>query len=138
MGSKIENLRQYTNKYIGKKYKLGETDCFSIIYQYLKDKNFKVPDSFNNVSFKDYPNLYLKNKKEAKNLMISFVDVILKKIDIGKIKAGDIVLLSLHGEEFLAISVGNGMILSASPKLGVNFISRSYFKTLRAWLCQNQ
>ncbi len=136
MGTKI-NLRQYTNKYIGKNYKLGEIDCFSIVYQYLKDKNFKVPDSFNNVSFENYSNLYLRNKKEAKNLMISFFNLLLLEIKIGEIKAGDILLLSLHGDEFPAISVGNGMILSASPKLGVNLISRNYFKTIKAWSCQN-
>lgn len=135
MGPKMRkvSLHELTTDFVGKQYILGQMDCFILIYQYLKKLNISLPNSFNGQTINSYPELYKKNKLEAKIVMIDFISSLLEEIKPQFSKAGDILLLKYRGNEFLGINLGNGMIMTAVPEFGVTISSRSLYQSLKAW-----
>ena len=68
-------LAQLTAQLVGNKYKLGEVDCFSVVYQYLKMRcPDLIPDTYKGYNINTYKNLYKQDKDKAKELMIDFVN----------------------------------------------------------------
>jgi len=129
-------LSHLTSKILNKQYKLGEVDCFKVVYDYLKQLDYDIPTRFENVTIDDYAALYRSDVIEAKKLMLRFLQSYLDEVEVKFAFAGDILLMQFKTQTpFLAIDAGNGKILSASPQLGTNVISKQYYKTLRVFKC---
>jgi len=129
-------LSYLTAKILNQKYRLGEVDCFKVVYDYLKQLDPNIPTRFENVTIDEYADLYKRDSFEAKRLMLRFLESYLNEVDIKFVFAGDVLLMQFKTQTpFLAIDAGNGKILSASPQLGTNVISKQYYKTLRVFKC---
>lgn len=132
-------LLDFSKEYIGKKYELGETDCFAIVFKYLKALNPSLPTEFGDISWTSYPTLFKLDKDEAYKKMLHFVEKFFPEKDVSLSLPGDILLVQLRDSDpFLSINVGNGNLLASCPSLGVNIVSRSYYKILRCFLCHKR
>lgn len=132
-------LLNFTKKYIGKKYELGETDCFAIVFKYLKKLNPSLPDQFDGTSWITYPILYKLEREEAYKKMIRFIEEFFVEKDVSEALPGDVLLAQLRSEpKFLCVDAGNGTLLASCPKLGVNIVPKSYYKILRCFSCHRR
>lgn len=143
MGTKVNpkaSLNLMTKNLIGRSYELGKTDCFSIIYEYLRNCKITMPVEFRGISLKNYSILYEQDKGKAKKIMIDFINSILSEISFHSASAGDLLLLQYKNEPaFLSICLGHGKVLAVSPEFGVNIISRSFYTSIKGWkVCRKQ
>jgi hypothetical protein len=132
-------LLEFSRSYIGKPYELGETDCFAIVFKYLKLLNPSLPDQFDGTSWTTYPLLFKLDKEEAYKKMLCFIESFFPEKSIGKSLPGDILFVQFKNvDPFLSIDVGNGYLLASCPELGVNTVSKSFYKILRCFSCHRQ
>ena len=128
-----------TSKLLEGKYELGVLDCFMVIYKYLKEVMPDLPTSFDNISIDQYGELFLSDKKKAKELMIRAVENYLEEVLPNQTVAGDILLAQYKGQlPFLAIDAGNGNLMAASPGAGVSVVSKKYYHVMRAFKCHKR
>ena len=130
-------LAQLTAQLVGNKYKLGEVDCFSVVYQYLKMRcPDLIPDTYKGYNINTYKNLYKQDKDKAKELMIDFVANHLEEILPRRAIGGDILLARLGLKPpFLGVDAGNGRLMVAIPKIGVTIVLKEYYTLLRGFRC---
>ena len=148
MAKEREPFSEISQSLIGRPYKLGETDCFAVVVQYLKRVGVKCAYEFKEVTLDNYADLFNESPQAAKALMVEYLDAHLKQIEPIKAFCRDIMLLQLRPEfaisesslcnnslqvPFLGINGGNGVFISAAPGLGVAVTSMSYYKILKAW-----
>lgn len=133
------SLTGLTVDLIGAGYKLGTMDCFTLIVEYLRRRGLSPPDKFKGYSMETYAELYQKEPKFAKELMVSYVDQFLERIPATAHSVpGDIVLVRLRGRTeaiVLAIDGGNGHLVLATEERGVTVIPSRYYTKLRSWKC---
>jgi len=129
---------EISQKLVGRKYKLGSMDCFSLILEYMKLVGMEVPKEYNGLTRKTYKKLFEGDHKEAKKIMVQFMEDHFGKRSKYKYKTGDVLLLALQGSKempFLAIAAGNGNIIAAAEKYGVRVTPIKYYKVRRAFQC---
>lgn len=136
-------LADISRRLVGRRYRLGECDCFSVVLDYLGQAGVAVPEEFRGQTRTSYPALYRSFPMGAKALMLELIGSLLEEIDPGRAVAGDVLLLQLAREDsgrlpFLAIDGGNGHVLAASDKIGVGVFPGRHYQRLRAWRCRQQ
>jgi hypothetical protein len=130
---------EITQRLIGLKYELGKVDCFRLIITYMELIGKKLPSEYKGYTLETYKDLYLRNSKEAKELMVELMNDLLEPINIHHILPGDICLLKLRSSKpFLGIETGNANLIVAAETKGVTVVPRKYYTILGAWRCRQQ
>jgi len=130
---------EISQQLVGKKYSLGECDCFRVVLMFFDIVGVGYPKEFKGVTVSNYKDLFLSDPISAKELMIDFLDSFIESIRPAYYISGDILLLQREGFlPFLAIAAGNGTIISASEQFGVGTTPIKFYKTKRAWRCLKQ
>ena len=128
-------IAELIENFIGKKYEIGKTDCFHVVYDYLASK-MEIPKEFKGQTLDSYKNLYNKSPEKAINLMIDFLKSYLQEIEFIIASQGDIVLLNYNYQQtFLGIIVGNANVLLITISDGVQIIPLRHYKILRVFRC---
>lgn len=132
---------EITSHYTGKSYKLGESDCFSILVDILKEIGVNIPNDMEieGINFRNYTKLWEENPFHAKELMIKFTERIAEEVPLGQRRTGDLLLLTVKNNyknsypfPFIGLQVGD-KIISATKEFGVKAYKMSHFKTHRVF-----
>lgn len=133
------SLAALTSTFVGRPYRLGQTDCFSAILRYIEACGYPTPQEFEGQTRESYADLFLAQPQEAKTVMVRLIDSLLPSLFPAQAFAGDILLLRLTGTDsppFLAIDGGNGHALAAVESRGICQLSLRNYTIERVWRCQ--
>lgn len=130
------SLASITAKLVGQQYELGIQDCFALIIHYLRLQACPVPKEFHGYTMDTYKDLFLRRPAAAKILMVKLMAEILDEVPTHQAFAGDIMLLSLGEDKFLAINGGNSNIVAASKVRGVAVTPLKHYTIERVFRCR--
>jgi len=127
-------------KLINKKYELGENDCLSLIKGYVECRySIQLPFSYKGYDFSNYKELYLKDKEKALIILEEYLDKNFE-INFGNFfDVGDILWtkykfeVETHNICTIGICSGNGLMLSAFPKIGSILVPLSDYKVEKVY-----
>lgn len=133
------NLAGITSKLVGLEYELGKMDCFMLAVEYLKIRGHEFPESYRGLTLVNYKDLWLRDSKKAKIIMIDFLDRLLQPVHNNKRQPGDLLLTKLKGyPAALSIDGGNANIVCATEEKGVTVVPLRYYMIERSWSCRKQ
>jgi len=134
------NLARITSDLVGTEYELGSKtgalDCFSLIMKYLKF-NRVVPSDlfFRGYEISKYATYYSKNPEKMILVAVDYIASLIKEVPIKKVTAGDILFVSVGNSKSLVIAGGNGVIIAATERGGVEALNQEGYTTQRAFRC---
>jgi len=128
---------------IGIPYKLGSfdpnegLDCLSFIWTFFNDTGRKMPEEFEGLTCATYPELWKKDKIEAKRTFIRFLSSNLTEIDKHRSLPGDVLVCN---DGVIGINAGNGHIVTVIEDQGVKVLKLSNLRVKRVfrWVQQPQ
>jgi uncharacterized protein (DUF1786 family) len=123
---------------VGRPYKLGESDCFSLVVQYLAFCGINTPSDliFRGHKISEYPKDYKEKPVGMMGVAVAYVGSVTMEIPPHKATAGDILFVEMDDNKSLVIDGGNGIIIAATEDRGIVALNQHHYKILRAFRCQ--
>lgn len=134
------SLAKRTSRLIGLPYRLGKTDCFSVVYGYVSEA-VPLPDRWGGWTMGNYAARWRKNPALGKEVMVRLLDAHLPGVAPVRAFAGDVLLLAPRFSDaawFLAIHGGGAVVVAASERRGVEALPLAHYKIRRAWSCRRR
>lgn len=130
-------LAEFTRELVGKPYRLGETDCASLIMAFAGHVGVTLPDEWKGHAVSSYAELYRDNPEEAMRYFIEWAASAGHEIDQSKAFAGDLLAAvpKTHPEagRSLLIHAGQDQALCVTEKRGVTFVPLRAYAVTQAW-----
>lgn len=137
MGKRTKGLRfaEFTGRSVGRPYKLGETDCLSLVLSFLDHAGVEIPDSFDGVTRENYPALYRVDPRRAKEILLRWITTVGEEIPPSHAFTGDILVVRVKGKEDWGIEIhaGGDLALGAFAKQGIGLETLRGYDILKAY-----
>lgn len=131
-------LSTISKQFVGKPYRLGGCDCFSIVRDYLVARGIDLPKEYAGYDIVNgYAELWETEPEKAKGLMMQFFAEHTEHIPTHAMKAGDILHLRSGTNEFCGIHGGHGHVVGASPERGVTLFKITDYDIVGVYRCHS-
>lgn len=107
-----------SRRLVGQPYELGKMDCAQLFRRVCEMRGIPVPDGFDGVTWKTYPEAWQRDEKATRDIFVRFVASMGREIPIAHAFCGDILIMRIKGHKELNVGIhaGNDGILVMTLK----------------------
>lgn len=129
--------KEFYAKNQGRKYDLGNVDCFKMVYDYVSSE-LDLPEVFDDLTLETYVDLYEDNPAEAVDKMILFFESTLIETEPYKFLTGDVLILEYEKQNliFPAVFIANTNVIIVTAEKGICIGPLDAYKIRRCFKCQ--
>ena len=132
------NASAVTKEIIGKPYKLGVTDCASIVVEFAEKSGMPFSKEWEGFTPENYAAFYMERPEQAKEVLCLWASTIGREIEPSRAFTGDVLIVRPKGHPAnetpgVVIHAGQDLVLAVFEDRGVQLAPVRIYNVLKAY-----